>query len=148
MLLRWPGPYTARVPQRPLEFRPGSRACSASTGLARAVDAWLPGFLVHASCGCLLLLAGGCSAKVDPSYDDPTPAARLAAIRQTSAEGRTTDIPSLIENLASDDPVVRMAAIGALQRLTGTTLGYRFDDTFTQRQKSIEEWKVWLQAHP
>lgn len=92
------------------------------------------------------LAAAGC-ARESPSYVDGSPASRLAAIERSSADGRTADIPRIVENLSSDDAAVRMAAIGALRRMTGETLGYRFDDPPATRQAAIERWAGWVRDH-
>ena len=54
------------------------------------------------------LLVSAC-APVSPSYTDPTPAARLGAIRESAQSGNMDDAQSLVANLASDDPTIRFA---------------------------------------
>jgi hypothetical protein len=85
---------------------------------------------------------------VSPSYTDPTPAARLGAIRESAQSGNIEDAQSLVANLASDDPSIRFAAISALQRLTGETNGYRFDGPWESRALAISAWKDWLAKQP
>ena len=94
-----------------------------------------------------LLALAGCSAEVGPSYEDPVPAARIAAIRQSADSPAAADLRRLVENLDDNDPTVRLAAIGTLRRLTGDTLGYRFNAAANERLQSIERWKEWLAAH-
>jgi hypothetical protein len=53
-----------------------------------------------------------------------------------------------VENLSSDDPVVRLAAIGALRRRTGHTLGYRFDAPDAERDAAIGRWQAELAGGP
>jgi hypothetical protein len=101
-----------------------------------------------AAIGCAASLAGSACTVVGPSYEDPTPEARLNAIRETAANGRMQDIPHLIQNLAADDAAVRFAAISELRRLTGTTNGYDFEAGEPERIAAIEQWKKWLAAHP
>jgi hypothetical protein len=55
-----------------------------------------------------------------------------------------TQLENIIENLDNNDPTVRMAAIGALQRMTGETLGYRFNAQSGERAEAIVRWKDWL----
>lgn len=93
------------------------------------------------------LAAAGC-ARESPSYVDGSPASRIAAIERSSTEGRRADVPRIVENLSSDDAAVRMAAIAALRRLTGESLGYRFDDPPADRQAAIDRWAGWVRAHP
>ena len=93
---------------------------------------------------CATLLFAGCSTSVAPSYQDPTPEARLGAIKESARTGSEADLPHLIENLSSDDEAVRFAAIGALRRITGQTNGYRFDAPSSERSEGIARWKAWL----
>ena len=56
---------------------------------------------------------------------------------------RTSDrsaIPKIIQQLDSDDPAVRLLAISALERLTGETRGYRYDDPRYLRDSAIHRW--------
>jgi hypothetical protein len=91
----------------------------------------------------------------DGGFDSPNPAARLYAVDRSvrqwraagSGEGRP-EVPEakrvgLVECLGSDDPLLRMNAILALEEMTGTTLGYRFDDPEVERQLAIERWAGW-----
>lgn len=95
----------------------------------------------------LLGPAAGC-ARERPSYVDASPASRIAAIKRSCSEGTRADIPRIVENLSSDDAGVRLAAIGALRRMTGETLGYRFDDPLPDRQAAVARWADWVRAHP
>lgn len=111
-------------------------------------NSWLPRALapgVRATAAlCAALALAACSATVPPSYSDPTPEARIGAIRQSVAEGRRQDIPYLVECLSSDDPAVRLAAVDALQRLAGTTLGYRASAPPAERTAAVTAWKSWV----
>lgn len=82
--------------------------------------------------------AGGCGTAVAPSFDDPTPEARIGAI---AASKSGSDLPRIVENLSSDDAAVRLAAIAALERRTGQTLGYRFDDRLPAREAAVGRWR-------
>ena len=90
----------------------------------------------------------GCDASVAPSFDDPVPEARIGALERAAASGDLSSVPRCVENLASDDAAVRMAAAGALRRLTGETLGYRFDAPAKDRAAAIERWRAWVADHP
>jgi hypothetical protein len=91
-----------------------------------------------------MLLAGsigGCGTDMRTrGFDSPDPQAKLDAI---VAAGQTRDkaaIPDLVHQLDSDDPAVRMYAITALQRITGTRLGYSPYAAQLQRQAAVETW--------
>ena len=108
----------------------------------------VPDTLACAVAASAAIAMGGCGGNVGPSWDDPTPEARIAAIeRSTRAGDARRDVPRLVENLASDDAAVRMAAIAALERATGSTLGYRFDDSPQDRASSVARWRAWLAAY-
>ncbi len=95
-----------------------------------------------------LLAVSGCAPDVTPSYTDPTPQARLGAIRASEAAKCLQDVPYLVENLAADDAAVRLAAIQALRSITGTTLDYRANASRSERMAAIERWKKWIAQHP
>src|SRR5690606_40005668 len=78
--------------------------------------------------GLLTALLPAACASPPAGFDSPEPAARLAAITRAAEQRDETATPKLIEMLTSDDPVVRMAAIRTLERLTGTTMGYPYAD--------------------
>lgn len=90
----------------------------------------------------------GCDAAVPPSFDDPVPEARLGAIAAGPDASSAGEMRHLVENLSSDDPVVRLAAIGALRRRTGRTLGYRFDAPDAERDAAIGRWQAELRGGP
>lgn len=97
---------------------------------------------------CATIALGACSGGVPPSWEDPTPQARVGAIERSVRDGRgSADAPRLVENLASDDAAVRLAAITALERATGSSLGYRFDDSPPGRASSVARWRAWLAAY-
>jgi len=89
-------------------------------------------------------------------FDSPNPAARLYAVDRSVVEWRATrsgdarpEVPAaaragLVECLGSDDPLLRMNAILALEEMTGTNRGYRFDDPEIERQAAIDRWATWV----
>ncbi len=92
--------------------------------------------------------AWGCSAEVSPAYDDPVPEARIGAIRRSAESLDRSQYGNNIESLDDNDPSVRLAAIGALQRMSGETLGYRFNAPSDERAAAIARWKAWLAKQP
>lgn len=102
-----------------------------------------------------LLLAACGPGPRDGGFDSPNPAARLYAVDRSVREWRAADsvpgrsaVPEatrigLVECLGSDDPLLRMNTILALEEMTGTDLGYRFDDPEVLRQLAIERWAGW-----
>jgi hypothetical protein len=55
------------------------------------------------------------------------------------------DVARLIEQLDSDDPVDRMAAIGALHQVAGTDRGYDPTAPLPSREAAIARWVDWYQ---
>ena len=90
------------------------------------------------------LLAGCAPAVSEGGFDAPDPASRLYAIRRAGRERNLDAVPHLIESLNSDDPVVRMFSIRALERTTGRRLGYDPYSTEVERQAAINRW---VEAH-
>jgi hypothetical protein len=78
-------------------------------------------------------------------FDSPEPASKLTAITDAAERNDRSAIPHLIEALDNDDPVVRLAAIRALQRMTGQTLGYDYADHEWKRKQAADAWQRWYQ---
>ncbi|HRP64162.1 MAG TPA: HEAT repeat domain-containing protein [Phycisphaerales bacterium] len=98
--------------------------------------------------GCVSLGAAALSSLVgcgppaiEGRWDSGNPSARMYAIERTARSGDSSEARRLVEQLDSDDPAVRMMAIGALERLTGTTHGYRHYDPPLERRAAIERWQ-------
>jgi len=90
-----------------------------------------------------------CTAPRPPlSVTHEDPGIKIPAIKKAVREKDKSVIPRLIEELNSDDPAVRFYAIGALEELTGQTLGYQYFQDEDDRKPAIERWKKWLAEHP
>lgn len=90
---------------------------------------------------CMAVMLTACTAgKPKPDFDSPDPYARALAIEDAARQRDRNAIPDLIESLDSDDPAVRFAAIGALERITGQTYGYRPYDPEWERQAAVDQW--------
>ena len=99
--------------------------------------------------GCCLLGAGIGAACTDTSglvgFDEADPQARVRAAQAAGRDKDTTAIKPLIVMLDSTDPAERMVAIGALEHITGQTLGY--DDTADRpaRDEAVRRWRRWYE---
>ena len=91
---------------------------------------------------CVMLPATwGCAPRAsDGGFHSANPGAKLYAIRQAGHTADRTAIPHLIEQLDSDDMAVRMYAIGALERITGTRRGYVYYESPAKRQPAVDPW--------
>jgi hypothetical protein len=87
----------------------------------------------------------GC-ASPPAGFESPVPAARLEAITHAAQTRDEGSIPDLIAMLDSDDPVVRLAAIRTLERITGTTLGYDYAAPAWQRRDAVKAWADWYKV--
>ena len=89
----------------------------------------------------LAISAGGCTpAASHGGFDSPNPASKLYAIRRAGDARDRGSVPNLVEQLESDDPAVRMMTIGALQRITGTRMGYNPYGSVIDRSAAIDRW--------
>ena len=87
------------------------------------------------------LCAAGCAPRSeDGGFDSDNPAAKLHAIYHAGRDHDATAVPGLIEQLDSDDPAVRVYAIGALERVTGRRLGYNPYDSHAARREAVDRW--------
>lgn len=73
-------------------------------------------------------------------FDSPDPGAKLRAILDAGGTKDVSAIPALVEQLASDDPAVRLCSIIALDRITGTRLGYSPYAPDAQRRAAVNQW--------
>lgn len=89
----------------------------------------------------VVVALGGCGAKT--SFDSPDSAARLRAIQRAGAADDRSSIPKLIEMLDSDDPAVRMMAIGVLEDMTGENMGYDPIAPGYERDEAVDRWERW-----
>lgn len=94
--------------------------------------------------GGLLTMTGCPSAKT--AFDSPAPSKRLDAIVDAAAKNDRSSYRQLVDMLGSDDPVERMLAIRALERITHQTLGYRHQDPEWKRLESVNRWEQWLES--
>jgi HEAT repeat protein len=94
------------------------------------------------------MLAGGCFAPDPISITSDSPASAIPAIKQAADRNDRTAIPRLIEDLNDPDSAIRFAAIQALEKMTGQTLGYRYYDDEVQRRPAVQRWRQWLKDQP
>lgn len=87
----------------------------------------------------------GCAGPPE-GFDSPEPAARIRAITRAAREEDRSAIPDVVESLDSDDPAVRLIAIRALEKLTGTTRGYDHADAEWRRREAVDRWVAWLES--
>ena len=97
--------------------------------------------LIVATCGvCSCARSGGdLSALTSDNLD-----ARLRAIAQAGRDRDERALYYLVAALDDDQSDVRLFAILALERITGTTLGYVYYADRPQRQAAVQRWQQHL----
>ncbi len=90
--------------------------------------------------GLTLLLTGCAPPASEGDFHSSDPSAKLYAIVHAGQQKDRTAIGPLIEQLDSDDQAVRMCAINALERITGTRLGYVHYAPAEQRAVAVARW--------
>jgi HEAT repeat protein len=88
-----------------------------------------------------------CGPVVRPDFHSPEPAARIAAILRAAERQDRGAIPDIVRMLDSDDPATRMAAIVALERLTGERFGYDPTAKPGERALAVARWAEWVKAN-
>ncbi len=133
-----------------VDFSGSAQAVRRVTGLSsfmaanfRGVSAWVRGTLSVAGAAALL---AGCTPSMPKSFDSPEPAARNEAIVLAAQQGDRSARADLVRMLDSDDATTRLLAIGALQEIEGTTLGYDATASEAERDRTIDAWKERLAA--
>lgn len=93
----------------------------------------------------MLSVLVGCSGFTGPrDVTNPDPHVKVPEIRRAVSSGDRSTIPQLIVDLDNSDPAVRLFAISGLERLTGQTFGYRWENQDRiDRAESIARWKAW-----
>lgn len=89
---------------------------------------------------------GGCIPKARTSFDSPAPSKRLDAIVAAADQRDPETLRRLVERLDAEDAVERMLAIRALERRTGETFGYRFEDPEWVRREAVDRWVAFVEA--
>ena len=75
-------------------------------------------------------------------HEDPS--VRMAAVLEAGRWKRIKAVPYLVDRLTDSEAEVRFAAIQALQKITGQTMGYRYYEPSTKRDEAARRWRKWL----
>lgn len=76
----------------------------------------------------------------------PDPADRIAAIKQAVDRKDSRALPALVERLEDEDEAVRFYAILALEKMTGTRLGYEYWADSAERAAAVNRWRRRLES--
>jgi len=91
--------------------------------------------------------------------ESPDPSDRILAIIELTErnddritgggpEGRGSIVPLLVDRLEDEDEGVRFFAIVALEKLTGTRMGYRYGDPDHLRREAVQRWRMSVAVQP
>ncbi len=93
--------------------------------------------------GWVAVVLAGCAA-APPSrlggFDSDNPASKLYAIVRAGQAADRSKVVNLVEQLENDDPLVRMMAINALERITGTRMGFNPYAPLPDRLTATQAW--------
>ena len=91
-----------------------------------------------------LVLAVGCQRSLSERLHSLDPNERGSAVIDIARSGDRSQLPALVECLEDDDPAVRFYTILALERMTGTRLGYSYSASAAERRAAYHAWRVYL----
>ena len=96
-----------------------------------------------------IILAGGCVTTAYRSkIQDPYAYDRIVAIREAGERRDRMAVPLLVDRLEDEDPAVRFYSILALERITGDRLGYRYEESASERHEAVERWRKFASMPP
>lgn len=78
------------------------------------------------------------------SLQSERPEERVAAIKQAAERQDRSVVGILVDRLEDDDEAVRFYAILALEKLTGTRMGYDYHGPEGERWRAVKRWRRWL----
>lgn len=102
---------------------------------------------VYVATVCWVVGLGGCGASASRSelaLESPDPSVRAVAIVRAADRRDESVVPLLVDRLEDEDAAVRLYAILALDRLTGTRLGYEYGGSEVERRASVDRWRRYL----
>src|SRR5262249_10935514 len=90
----------------------------------------------------ILVVVGGCldSSRRDDIQSSQT-GQRILAIKAAGDAKDRSAVPALVDRLDDEGAAVRFFAILALERITGTRMGYDFGAPADRRVAAVERWR-------
>jgi len=79
---------------------------------------------------------------------DEDPAVRRQAVIEAGQSRDAQAVPLLVDCLEDSEGDIRFFAILALEKITGTTMGYKYYADFAERRQAVNRWREWLDEHP
>ena len=91
--------------------------------------------------GAIAFVTGCAASGYRESIQAPYSNDRILAIREAGERRDRLAIPLLVDRVEDEDSAVRFYAILALERITGDRLGYRYEDSASERQEAVDRWR-------
>ena len=92
------------------------------------------------------LLGFAACSPAQPPYpkglESEDPGVRIQTIRTAGDRKDRSVMPMLVRRLEDEDEAVRMFAIIALEKITGTRLGYNYADPEPPRARAVKRWRA------
>ena len=133
---------SARAPRIRLCEKPRSaKVAKVPAAVCRA------GVLAAGVAAVLVLPLAGCGPTRTPypeSLNSHRPEERILAAKHAAEIGDRDVIGILVDRLEDDDEAVRLFAILALEKLTGTRHGYDYHADQSLRQRAVERWRRYV----
>ncbi|UCG33639.1 MAG: HEAT repeat domain-containing protein [Phycisphaerales bacterium] len=98
----------------------------------------------YMSAGMLGLAVCSCSPVIQPSLNSSDPQARINAVIEAAERQDEAAVPHLVDLLDDDDAAVRLFAVLALEKITGTRRGYDYAAPAWERGAAVQRWREWL----
>lgn len=100
-----------------------------------------------------LCALAGCAGSTDrrpvtAGLQSPVVDDRIAAIIRAGQTRDSSAVPLLVERLEDRCEAAGLFAIEALERITGTRLGYNYYDPPAERSLAVARWRQWLRSPP
>jgi len=93
-------------------------------------------------------VTGGCAGRVEVltrQLESVDPAERIRAVHAVGTQRLDALLPALVDRLDDVDVAVRMYAIVALEKMTGTRLGYNYAGESRLRRASVTKWRRFVE---
>lgn len=107
--------------------------------VVRAVCCWAAGVVLLGAVGC-----GPPRPKYPAALNAERPDDRIWAIQKAGQLKDRDVLGILVDRLGDEDPAVRMYTIVALERITGTRLGYAHHGPEVERRRAMERWRRYV----
>jgi len=90
---------------------------------------------------CVVGTSGCAELGAQKGIQSSEPGQRILAIRAAGEARDQSAVPLLVDRLSDEDMAVRFYAILALERITGTRMGYDYGGTLASRREAIDRWR-------